>query len=151
MLAGDFPYITIKNIYETMKAHHNFMLPTYLALYEQMCKSKAPVKKTPSQQDTDYAPENLASTIEDCRDPTETDFLKEFQIARRIRESRDKKKQDEVDEQNAEQRNLEGAQARGEVMDCGCCYVEAALNRMVHCDNDVAHVSFAHLDVTCLY
>lgn len=54
-------------------------------------------------------------------------------LARNAQEAEEKRKEEEED------KNMERAKAEGTVADCGCCYEEKALNRMVHCDGESVH------------
>ncbi|KAF3767645.1 hypothetical protein M406DRAFT_253386 [Cryphonectria parasitica EP155] len=69
----------------------------------------------------------------------EREALEEFRAARALQareaaeaETKRRKEQEEID-------NFETAKGEGNIADCGCCYVEHALNRMVHCDGEELH------------
>jgi TRIAD3 protein (E3 ubiquitin-protein ligase RNF216) len=54
--------------------------------------------------------------------------------ARQRADSEIKRKREE-----AEKTNLEAAILEDNIADCGCCFVEYALNHMVHCDGETLH------------
>ena len=61
----------------------------------------------------------------------------------RIRSARIKKiAQDKAKAEEDEQRAREAVQ-NGFVGECGCCFTDCPLNRMVHCNGLIEHVSFA--------
>jgi TRIAD3 protein (E3 ubiquitin-protein ligase RNF216) len=53
--------------------------------------------------------------------------------AREAKAAQDRRKEDEETE------NLVRAKAEGTIADCGCCFEELPLNRMVHCNGDSIH------------
>lgn len=67
------------------------------------------------------------------------DALAEFEAANAACQAKASKEADERRREKEEAENLERARAEGAVSDCGCCFDEFPLNRMVHCDGEVAH------------
>lgn len=66
----------------------------------------------------------------------ERDVLIEFQTARKLRKKADDQRQAEIQAEKDEQLNVQRAQAEGTISECGCCFGEFPLNRMVHCNNE---------------
>lgn len=52
---------------------------------------------------------------------------------------REAKQAEEKRKEQEEAENLERAKAEGTLADCGCCYEELPLNRMVHCNGETVH------------
>ena len=68
---------------------------------------------------------------------TSANILKELHAARLIAAFNGKKALKEKNEQE----NKERAVAEGTVQDCGCCFSDKPMNRMVSCDMNPEHVS----------
>ncbi|KAK9422820.1 hypothetical protein SUNI508_00683 [Seiridium unicorne] len=86
--------------------------------------------------------------------------LNEFIAARAVKAGRDAK---EV-AATAERANVERARKNGEMTECGCCFDEFPLNRMVHCEGATVHwfcrpcmtqqaetkIGYSKCDIACL-
>jgi TRIAD3 protein (E3 ubiquitin-protein ligase RNF216) len=66
------------------------------------------------------------------------EILRELQAARRVRKRADANREEERRLELEEEANLLKAQAEGTMADCGCCFGEYPLNRMIHCNNEEA-------------
>jgi TRIAD3 protein (E3 ubiquitin-protein ligase RNF216) len=66
----------------------------------------------------------------------EIEILREMDAARRIRRKADAKRQAERLLELEEEENVRKAEADGTMSECGCCFGDFPLNRMVHCDNE---------------
>lgn len=75
-----------------------------------------------------------------ARDPGEREALEEFRAARSVQLREQAGAELSRQKEELELENLEKAKAEGNTADCGCCFTECALNRMVHCDGDIVHV-----------
>lgn len=62
--------------------------------------------------------------------------LRELQAARRARKNIEGRIRAEKETELAEEQNFRKAEAEGTLQECGCCFGDYPLNRMVHCDND---------------
>ena len=69
----------------------------------------------------------------------EVEILRELQAARKIQKKAEAKRHAELMADIEEQRNVRKAQAEGTMSECGCCFGDFPLNRMVHCENDILH------------
>lgn len=72
-------------------------------------------------------------------DPERLYVLKELGAARRTREKAESKRNDERQAALLEEQNTMRAEAEGTMSECGCCYGDYPLNRMIHCENEVMH------------
>ena len=72
-------------------------------------------------------------------DNEKVEVLKELQAARRIRKKADARRQEERDMELEEEANTRRAEADGTMGECGCCYCDYPMNRMVHCGGEVLH------------
>lgn len=82
-----------------------------------------------------YSPDHIQNLPLNELAPPERAALDEFLSARNERN-----RKDELLAMDAEElQNIERARIEGQMGECGCCYDEFPLNRMVHCEGDVAH------------
>lgn len=129
-----------------MVQHGQLLLPTFLALHKTLRDwdhQKPPYRKKTrvNKKLGDSALEDtLDERILDANDHGEREALEEFRAAYAVKqkdaaeaETVRRKEQEELD-------NFEMARAEGNVADCGCCFTELAMNRMVHCDSSTLHV-----------
>lgn len=72
-------------------------------------------------------------------DQDKVEFLKELQTARRIRRKEEARLAAESEAQRLEEENARQAEADGLVGECGCCYEQFPLNRLVHCNGELPH------------
>jgi len=142
-MAQDFPKFPIRQIQGILEKNKYCLLPTYLDL-EEIAQDRQPVdwamKKGATKRIPEYAEENLDVTIAVEEDPRTKSALEELRASRVVvserraeREAAEKREQDEKD-------NVYAAVADGTITECGCCYDELPMNRMVHCDGSTLHV-----------
>lgn len=74
--------------------------------------------------------------------------MKELEAARLLQWDAVEKRRSEALAEEAERMNLESADARGEVTECGCCFIDTPWNRLVYCQGDDPHVSVPHFNYT---
>lgn len=72
-------------------------------------------------------------------DEERIEVLKELQTARRIRRREEARHKAELDAKRLEEENIKQAEADGLMGECGCCYGDYPLNRLVHCNGEVPH------------
>lgn len=152
MLSQDFPRATIKSITKLLAEHNNCLMQTYLALDEitrdwKSGKTKAhfEFKKTRTPPNPELEPANLDGTIRDSTTPDRTRALEELRAARQVCEAEQSRRNTARAKVLEEENNFKQAQEEGTIAECGCCFDEQPLNRMVHCDNpDAEHVSGHH-------
>jgi TRIAD3 protein (E3 ubiquitin-protein ligase RNF216) len=72
-------------------------------------------------------------------DNEKVEVLKELQAARRIKKKADARRQEEREKELEEEVNTRRAEADGTMGECGCCFCDYPMNRMVHCDGEILH------------
>lgn len=144
LLAQDFPLFPMKEINIIFAEHQSCILPTYLDLEEIAKKNKqvtwAP-KKSATKRLGDFTPENLDNTIAREMDIHAREALLEFQVSRQVVGERRAEREAMERQLREEEENLEVAREAGNIEECGCCFDEFPINRMVHCDAVPTHVS----------
>ncbi|OTB06270.1 hypothetical protein M426DRAFT_55566 [Hypoxylon sp. CI-4A] len=96
-------------------------------------------KKKPTKSKLPFTLEETDDLNLDGWDAGQLVALQEFRAARKLKSIKDKKRDEERATTRAEEENLEQARLSGQVMECGCCFEEFPLNRMIECDGDAAH------------
>jgi len=126
----------------TLKETRNHLFPAYLIL-EDAERNWDPARplyskiKKPRTANPYWTPETVEATL--SRDDSTADTmlaLRELQAVRRVRKKADDKRQAERQAELDEEENLRRAEAEGTMLECGCCFGDFPLNRMVHCDDD---------------
>ncbi|KAI8307029.1 hypothetical protein K4K61_003938 [Colletotrichum sp. SAR11_59] len=147
VLSQDFPRATIKSITKLLAEHNNCLMQTYLALDEitrdwksGKTKARFEFKKTRTPPNPELEPANLDGTIRDSTTPDRTRALEELRAARQVCEVEQSRRNSARAKVQEEENNFKQAQEEGTIAECGCCFDERPLNRMVHCDNpDAEH------------
>lgn len=142
-----FPQLYMEDLRRILDQNGKLLYPTFLALHKAVEEGDGhipPLRKKarfPKNTGAIILEAVLDARIRAAHDLGEREALEEFRAARsvQLREQNEaevvrRKEQQELD-------NLETARNEGNVADCGCCFMEYAINRMVHCDGDVLHVS----------
>jgi TRIAD3 protein (E3 ubiquitin-protein ligase RNF216) len=84
-----------------------------------------------------YREENIGTLFESLAGKqAEIEILQELQAARRIKKKAEAKRQAERQLELDEEENVRKAEAEGTMQECGCCFGDFPLNRMIHCNND---------------
>jgi TRIAD3 protein (E3 ubiquitin-protein ligase RNF216) len=112
------------------EAHRTFdpSLPTYNKIKHQ----RKPV--------LEYLEDNLTAFIATISaDKDRVEVLRELQAARRIRKKADETRAAERQLEVEEEANVRKSEEEGTMQECGCCFGDYPLNRMVHCNNDTMH------------
>ncbi|TKA71273.1 hypothetical protein B0A49_03860 [Cryomyces minteri] len=133
ILRAEFPGITVKHIDATLKLHKH-LFPAYLVLDEIQSNYQAgvsPYMKNPRRGSgsermppSGYGPDAL---------------LKELAAAKKKVTKKQVERQSKKDKERLEALNAQAAAADGSVADCGCCFSEYPMNRMVTCDGAMVH------------
>lgn len=139
-----FPQVYVLDIRRILAEHGNCLYPAFLALDKTLVEwdDKNPPfkkKKAKTTQNYKYNLTNLDNIINVCHDEGEREALEEFRAARAVQSIQRAEAVAEIQREQDEDKNLEMSRMEGNVTDCGCCFVEYALNRMVHCDGDTLH------------
>ncbi|KAI8285241.1 E3 ubiquitin-protein ligase RNF216 [Colletotrichum sp. SAR 10_98] len=153
VLSQDFPRATIKGITKLLAEHNNCLMQTYLALDEitrdwksGKTKARFEFKKTRTPPNPELEPANLDGTIRDSTTPDRTRALEELRAARQVCEAEQSRRNSARAKVLEEENNFKQAQEEGTIAECGCCFDEQPLNRMVHCDNPDAEHRAMFLD-----
>ncbi|KAF4632110.1 hypothetical protein G7Y89_g6019 [Cudoniella acicularis] len=100
--------------------------------YNKIKKSRGPLPQ--------FHDDKIQAFIDDIsEDRDRAEVLRELQASRRIKRKADQKRAEECQAELEEKENLARAQAEGTMSECGCCFGDYPLNRMVHCDGDILH------------
>ncbi|KAF9762027.1 hypothetical protein IL306_003583 [Fusarium sp. DS 682] len=145
MIAGDFPLVPVKVIQQILSENGNHLFPTFVAIDTAINRAddNHPLpwkfKKTPSIQKPRYRKERIDTSIQNCPNDWEKELMKELEAARLLQWDVVEKSRVEALAEEAERKNLETANARGEVTECECCFVDTPWNRLVYCQADHPH------------
>ncbi|KAJ0301092.1 hypothetical protein Brms1b_012557, partial [Colletotrichum noveboracense] len=147
VLCQDFPRATTKSVAKLLKEHNNCLMQTYVdvdEIYRNWEDGKAKVgfnfKKTRTPPDLELEPANLDKTLDRLPLSDRKRALEELRAARQVCEAVKSKRKSAEAKVLDEENYLKQAQEAGTIAECGCCFDECPLNRMVHCDNpDAEH------------
>ncbi|KAI0460126.1 hypothetical protein F5B21DRAFT_132495 [Xylaria acuta] len=92
-------------------------------------------KKTLTKANPNFTPDKLRSLDMGKYKPGEQAAFAEFVAARKLRAMKDARIAAEAEEHN----NFLRAKNEGQTIDCGICFEECPLNRMVRCDGETMH------------
>ncbi|KAJ4425129.1 hypothetical protein N0V82_000184 [Gnomoniopsis sp. IMI 355080] len=150
-----FPQMYVENLKSFMALNGGILYPTYLLLSKATAqgdeanplfkKKKGRVPKNPP-----FLASVLDERIRDCRDEGEREALEEVRAARIAEHIEADEAAEARHKEQQELENLETAKAEGTITDCGCCFVEFAINRMVHCDGEEVHIGMAKYHLECM-
>ncbi|KAI1757223.1 hypothetical protein F4782DRAFT_218963 [Xylaria castorea] len=121
-------------------ASYNSVFEIYTAIDEQTrnwddANKPWQEKKTLTKTTPDFTPDRLQSLDMSKYKPGEQAAFAEFVAARKLRAIKDARIVAEAEEHN----NLLRAKTQGQTIDCGICFEECPLNRMVRCDGETMH------------
>lgn len=126
------------------RQHGHCFYPTYLALDKMVLQWQL---KKPDFKFRDGQPPIAPLSLEDLdrlvktTAPPRRELFEEYRAARVYQLKSRSDAEEKQRKKKREDENLAQAVAEGSTRDCGCCFVECAINRMVHCDSEVLHVS----------
>lgn len=136
----------VENLKSFMTLNGGILYPTFLLLSKATAagdeanplfrKKKGRMPKSPP-----FLAGILDERIRDCRDEGEREALEEVRAARIAVHMEATEAAEAKRKEQEEFENFELAKVEGTITDCGCCFVEYAINRMVHCDGEEVHVS----------
>ncbi|KUI68591.1 hypothetical protein VM1G_03842 [Cytospora mali] len=144
LLQQSFPHVYVTDIRKVLARHGNCLYPAFLALDKALDgwdDQNPPFKKKTriTQSYRKYDLTNLDDIIRDSIDEGEREALEEFRAVSVVQSNQRAEAVAEMQRDQDEKENFENARLEGNIADCGCCFVEFALNRMVHCDGDTLH------------
>ncbi|KAI1356254.1 hypothetical protein F5Y01DRAFT_301221 [Xylaria sp. FL0043] len=141
LLSQDFPRVPQNTIRTLLFENKNSVFETYTAMDEKrrsVNNANMPwkEKKTLSKTREEYKPNRLSSLdVSQYKTPERAAFS-EFIAARELCAKKDAKIASDVEEKN----NFLQAQIDGQTSECGICFDECALNRMVRCGGQPMHL-----------
>lgn len=145
ILGFEFPLITMKTIDDQLYLNKQFLFPTYMALYElERQHIELPKLKTARKLPVFLRKENIERATNGSLATPEPllRLLHELKFAKAAKARLMAKHDAENQNETQERENEEQARALGAMDECGCCFSEYPLNRMVHCSNEGALHSF---------
>ena len=94
--------------------------------------------KVPRKSPHHFTEENIETQIQQvgADDPEQVDVLRELQAARRMKKKEDARRVAERQKEIEEEENTRKAEAEGTMGECGCCFCDYPLNRMIHCNSE---------------
>jgi TRIAD3 protein (E3 ubiquitin-protein ligase RNF216) len=126
----------------TLNDTRRHLFPAYLILEgadRTWDRAKSPYTKIkkPRPINAAWKPEAVEDTLSKEDSTADTMLaLRELQAVRRVRKKADDKRQAERQAQLNEEENIKRAEAEGTMLECGCCFSDYPMNRMVHCDDE---------------
>lgn len=149
LVSKDFPETPMNFIDTALNQSGYRLFSTYRVLDEAHRTydiRRPPYNKIKYQRkiEDEYKDTNLEGTIhrmmQNVHQTQEVEILRELQAARRIRKKAEAKREADLQAEIEEEKNVRKAEAEGTMSECGCCFGDYPLNRMVHCDNgEVMH------------
>jgi TRIAD3 protein (E3 ubiquitin-protein ligase RNF216) len=127
-----------KDIIDVLKSNSFTLYASYLDLVEKEASDTCKFKKHPTKRHLAYD-EELDETIKNTHAEPKKMALEEFKVARLAAEYLRLQVQNEKRQKQEEVDNFEKARAEGTTSECGCCFDEFPLNRMVHCNGMLLH------------
>ena len=145
ILQAEFPEIPMVFIYATLGQSQYRLFQAYRVL-EEAQRTFNPANppynkiKNARKSQADFRDANIQTFINTPRaDPSRIEILRELQAARRTRRKAEAKRELELEAEREEKANEQRAIAEGTMQECGCCFGDYPLNRMIHCDADTLH------------
>lgn len=139
VLAQDFPRAAVKSIGKVFAEKDNLLFRTYVAIDKILRDKDLPagfeMKKTRTPTAAEYLPARLDQTILETINPDAKRALEELRAARLFCQSEAAKSDAAAEKEREEEENFRRAEEDGTVTECGCCFGDFAMNRMVCCDN----------------
>ncbi|KAK4448025.1 ring finger protein [Podospora aff. communis PSN243] len=125
LLAAGFPQFYAQDIEDTLNKNGNLVYAAYKALEDNL-------------QNKDGKPK-LKLKPRPKANPLDSIFDQSTNEAERMADDEYRAAKAESQKRKEEELHLDRAKAQGLTADCGCCYDEFALDRMVHCNGEVLH------------
>ncbi|KAK0702032.1 hypothetical protein B0T26DRAFT_744932 [Lasiosphaeria miniovina] len=138
LLTVEFPFIYVHDLQKVLKEKNEYLFQTYMALDTAYADGEANSPFAPKKVPTkplDIEVEFLGME----RHPAYKDALAEFHAAQKICQDKAAIRADKSRQEQEELDNINRAKAGGTMSECGCCFDEFPLNRMVHCNGDEIH------------
>ncbi|RAL61140.1 hypothetical protein DID88_010479 [Monilinia fructigena] len=141
ILSFEFPQTPMTFLDWTLQKSGHRLFPAHRALEEahrtfDTANPKYNKIKNPRRMPTLYREAEIEEAIQKNETSWKTEIFKELQVARRVRNSTESRRRAQREAELAEEENERIAQAEGTMSECGCCFGDYPLNRMVHCNNE---------------
>jgi hypothetical protein len=130
--------LQVRDINTVLKSNGMCLYPAYLELSGVVGKALRQ-KKSSTKYQQGLLHHEIDATIEGEHDPHRKEALREFKAAQLAVETQIAKAEAEKQREQEELDNFNQATAEGTVGECGCCFDDFALNRMVHCNAEIIH------------
>ncbi|KAI1079143.1 hypothetical protein F5B20DRAFT_571157 [Whalleya microplaca] len=140
LLSHDFPLVPALTLRNLQLSHRQSLYLTYTAMDDALDNwdNANPLwkdKKTPSRPADDFSADRLSSLDMSKYSPEEQAAFAELRAARDLRAVKHAK----AAAKSEEEANFASAQREGQTAECGCCFEECALNRMIRCNGETVH------------
>ncbi|KAK5624566.1 hypothetical protein RRF57_000282 [Xylaria bambusicola] len=140
LISQDFPRVPQVTIRSLLAENKWSVFNTYTAMDEKLrnCDGQNmpwTEKKTLTKTKQEFTPDRFSSLDMSSYKPEERAALAEFSAARELRAAKDAKLVAIMEEKN----NFIRAQLDGQTSECGICFEEFALNRMIRCEGEIMH------------
>jgi len=142
ILSVEFPLTPMSFIDTVLQQTRQLLFPAYMVLEEAdrtWDTNKPPYTKIkkPRTSSQAWTSEKIESALNSLLTTADTMLaLRELQTARRARKKEDDRRKAERQAEIDEEENFRKAVTEGTLLECGCCFSDCPLNRMVHCDSD---------------
>ncbi|POR31761.1 E3 ubiquitin-protein ligase [Tolypocladium paradoxum] len=145
LISVDYPQVPAIDILAALANNGDHLFPAYVAVYEMLREKDDghPWKSNPQlpagRPAGRHDPEAIQQRILTIAAPADRDTFMELQAARRKVASMERKHRAKLERERAEKANFDEHQAKGLVKECECCFMDYAINRLVHCNGETAH------------
>ncbi|KAL2267282.1 hypothetical protein VTJ83DRAFT_4559 [Remersonia thermophila] len=138
LLKDEFPQLYVADVESVLKQHDYKIYPAYLELDKATWDPTAAPARVKKGRAGGRRSSHAAEAARVSPTESDKDAVAAFEVARKEcrakADARHAKEREKKLAEEAEKANFERAKAEGTVAECGCCFDEMALNRMVHCD-----------------
>lgn len=145
LLQKAFPRVYMDDLRKIWVHSGSCLYPTYLAIDKALAEwdpNKSPFNlKSRPRATQPLSLDEIDQQIQSSASAEQREIFEEYRAARAFQLKKQGDAEKKERERKLEEDNFEKARAEGNVVECGCCFVEYALNRMVHCDGESVHVS----------
>lgn len=136
LLMCAFPRAYQKDVAGILMENDNCLFPAFMAMHDRESGKGpgAPLsrKVRATRMEPGLKENEIDATIRSLPQGEEKTIIEEFRAARRAAHELTVK-------WNEEETNINRAKAEGTITECGCCFDEQPMNRMVHCDSQEKH------------
>ncbi|KAI1095048.1 hypothetical protein F5B19DRAFT_443173 [Rostrohypoxylon terebratum] len=140
LLSVDFPKVHMHVLKAYLTGNSGSVFKAYTAMKDAVRKCRVgqtpwPEKRTPTAHMYPFGRDEYDRIHMETYDEPEQLAIAELRAAREL----DDFKQEKVKLEAQEKMNFDLAKSAGRTEDCGCCFEECAINRMIHCDGETTH------------